>query len=342
MSEKVNRRDNCLVCGAGEFVELYPVRDTNQDAPGEWMIIACKKCGMARLDPMPSPEEIEGFYIDTFYTEEGARFRSWVERLRGRLALRRGRTLGKLAPNKGKLLDFGSGAGHFGQAQKSIGWDVYEVDPFSKREKQSLRCKIEGDRIILDCEDSSFDAVTLWYVIEHLRDPRAAIRESYRILRPGGVLMLAQQNFASAQARLFKDKWLFLDPPRHLYHFTPENLRDLAEQEGLKQVAINHASIEMGPFTILQSALNMMVGNENYLFKFLKDKKLAMRQKGARLPLAISLVLAAPLGALSLLAYWGLLLFNSGDVFELYLKKPDQPGSKDSHIVADQADGSSS
>lgn len=318
--------EECQVCGNNESISLYPVKDTNQDVKGQWEIIACLNCGLGRLYPFPDQEEIHHFYKDVFYTKDGKRFRPWMEKIRHLLGYLRALDLRKLLPSKGKLLDFGSGAGHFGLSMEKRGWRVVNTDPYSKVSTYN-RSKVIGDRIFLDFPDNYFDAVTLWYVIEHLRNPRDAIREFKRVIRPGGILLLAQQNFVSLQARLFKARWLILDPPRHLFQFSPHNLLMLAEQEGFKLAYTKHSSIEIGPFTILQSILNVIVGNNNYLFRFLKNPRIESssfnlkKDERLKLMILISFSLSIPLAPFSLILYFILLFFRSGDTFNLYLVK---------------------
>ena len=237
----------CMVCGHRDLRALYEVTDTNQDVPGRWDILACNRCGLGILSPFPSTKQVSAFYRDQFYTEEGQRFRGWVEKIRRRLAHRRGNTLNRLVPNRGQLLDFGSGAGHFAAAQAEMDWEVVAIDPYSNPPQRTNGTSVEGDSLRLDYPDCSFDAITLWYVIEHLANPRQVIGELRRILKPGGILALAQQDFASVQARLFGPRWLFLDPPRHLWQFTVRSLSELVRQQGFKIVALDRASSRDGP-----------------------------------------------------------------------------------------------
>lgn len=313
----------CIVCAGETFRTLYPVRDANQGVPGQWTIVQCGSCSLGVLSPFPEQSEIASFYQDQFYTAEGKRFRPWVERIRLYVAGLRGGILNGLMPGRGRLLDFGSGSGHFAAAQRAAGWEVWAIDPYSEAAEHRERVKIQGDEIRLDVPDGFFDAVTLWYVIEHLRNPVAAIKEFHRVLRPGGILVLSQQDFSSLQARVFGPRWLYLDPPRHLWQFNSANLSRLADTLGFGLHTTSHASIESGPFTILQSTLNVILGNENYLFRLLKHEQLpealqSERRRITPLRAAASIVLGAFLAPLALLAYWVLLAARSGDVFTGY------------------------
>lgn len=319
----------CIACNQSEWKSKYKVTDTNQDVPGAWEILVCANCGLGVLHPMPSTEEITSFYRDNFYTSDNQRFNIVVETLRRMAAGVRGTGLRKLLPAGGKLLDFGGGSGHFVASMKEYGWDAVNLDIAAAKDDalEPAGFHMEGDAPRLNYPDDHFDAVSLWYVVEHLRNPREAIREFRRVLKPGGVLLLAQQNFASIQAKLFGPRWLILDPPRHIYQFTPSNIARILTEEGFSVARTENASIELGPFTILQSILNTLLGNQNYLFRFLKHKniKSGLGNEGTKrnrtLLGLLSLGLSVFLGPLSLIFYYALLIVKSGDVFTVYSKK---------------------
>jgi SAM-dependent methyltransferase len=53
---------------------------------------------------------------------------------------------------------------------------------------------LEGDAQALPVADGCADAVVLLDILEHLPDPRAALAEAHRVLRPGGVVILSVPN----------------------------------------------------------------------------------------------------------------------------------------------------
>ncbi len=80
--------------------------------------------------------------------------------------------------------------------------------------------------------DNHFDAVHSAHVIEHVYDPVALLRECFRILKPGGKLVIITPNTGSWGHEKFGSAWLNLDPPRHLILFNTQTLRAAAEQQG--------------------------------------------------------------------------------------------------------------
>lgn len=49
-------------------------------------------------------------------------------------------------------------------------------------------------------EDSSFEFIRLWSVIEHLRDIVAVVNEVYRVSKPGATVIIGTPHFSSANA----------------------------------------------------------------------------------------------------------------------------------------------
>lgn len=323
MMDKIN---TCIACGGENWKKRYKVKDNNENSQWTGDLIQCECCGLGMLSPFPNEDTIDSFYRDTFYDSDGNRFRGGLEKIRLILGRIRGYHLNKtIAHTPRALLDFGSGAGHFAATQRKLGWDVVALDPYNQDE--SLTNDNVGTDVVENAlsafEDESFDAITLWNVIEHLSDPLSSLRSLNRLLKPGGILLLSQQNFASIQAKIFGSAWLILDPPRHLWQFTPTALSALVDQVGAyTPIHTSSASLEMGPFTILQSTLNILVGNGNYLFKFMKSKYIRNVKKGEYIRLFLSFIAAIPLAPISLVLYFILRLFKSGDIFTtLYQKK---------------------
>ena len=165
------------------------------------------------------------------------------------------------------MLDIGCGRGHLLTAMARRGWECYgtELSAFPGDERPQppgagrvtiLRGAVED----LPLEDAFFDVVSIWHVLEHVRNPSTTLRTIARILKPGGVLALAVPNYSSLQRILFGRHWFHLDCPRHLYHFRKRLLLTWLDENGLTVATVGTFSAEQNLFGFVQSALNVCFG----------------------------------------------------------------------------------
>lgn len=144
-----------------------------------------------------------------------------LRRTRSALATR----LNRILP-AGPILDVGAGDGTLIGAFRRLGRDAIGVDPYAARNHPHVRA-VEFEELT-----GSWSAVIFWHSLEHLRQPVRALRHAAEVIVPGGTLVVAVPNATSVQARLFGDRWLALDLPRHLIHITPRALLGELEKLG--------------------------------------------------------------------------------------------------------------
>jgi len=163
------------------------VRVRAVDVPGGRGFVRCARCRLL-FDPERTP--------DVARPELSERER----RLEERVALRRASHFDALlrrAGGPGRVLDVGAGIGAFVQCACDAGWQAVgvDVDPavvaYARARGRDVRL---GDLSSLALEPETFDLVTLWNVLDFLREPLAALREARRVLRPGGSLFVRTPN----------------------------------------------------------------------------------------------------------------------------------------------------
>ena len=116
----------------------------------------------------------------------------------GNAPLWRYATVRAVDPQAGeRILDIAAGTGTSSIALTKTGATVVAVD-FSagmiaegKRRHPDLEF-IEADAEKLPFGDNEFDAVTISFGLRNINDPRAALAEMYRVLKPGGRLVVTE------------------------------------------------------------------------------------------------------------------------------------------------------
>lgn len=287
----------------------------------------CEACGIAFARPQPAAGELAKYYPAEYYGGGRGRFPAVIENLQRSLYRRRVVKVERMVGRKGRVLDIGCGPGFLLREFRDRGWEVHGTE-FSEQSAAHARDVLQlpisiGDARALNFEDSSFDAVVMWHVLEHMADPQSTMAQVSRLLRPGGVLLGAVPNFGSGEARFARDKWFHLDVPRHLNHFTVPALRRLLSAHGFTVERASFFSLEYDYFSFAQSVLNRAGFRHNLLYDVLRGSraKVLRTNPGPAWQKLASLLLAAPLGIVSvpMTALAGLL--RTGATVTVYARK---------------------
>lgn len=288
----------CALCG-GDTAPFLPVDD-------RFGLVRCAACGHVATSPQLAPEAVTAWYPPEYYGRKNRRFNALFERLVVVFRERRARLVTREA-RKGRALDVGCGRGLLPALLRRHGWDTcgIELSDTAAERARSIGIPVfVGPIEQAPWADGSFEAVVFWHVLEHLRDPRSAVRRAAALLSPGGLLLVAVPNFESLQARVGSRGWFHLDVPRHYHHFGLRALRRLLEEEGFDVEHVSHFALEQNPYGWVQSLLNRLGFRRNLLYEMLKHESARSGPHPARefpvqaLLTPIALVPILPLSAL--------------------------------------------
>lgn len=250
----------CGLCGAMDWEKLFKGFDRRFGLPGEFFVTRCRQCGHLQTNPRPHPRAL-GFYYPMVYpshrgdsaptrrAKRDERFLCWVRRLgfispflMGLGAYRLRRLLNGFWRGEGILVDVGCGNGWFAGLAQRVGWRSVGVDisitALSSAQRLWSLPVLEADGIHLPFDDESVSVVVMRHTLEHIPFPDRAVKEAYRVLRPGGHLALEVPNADSLGRKLFGSQWDGWELPRHLHHFTPTTLRRILEGSGFTVVRL--------------------------------------------------------------------------------------------------------
>ena len=236
MLEKVN----CPLCGEDNCSVLYhrpyalgamsDCAATTDQFATYGRIVRCIKCGMVYTNPRPAREALLAGYgscVDDAYLQESS-----SRSINAHLSL----NVIKRFAHSGRLLEIGSATGYFLNAARAD-FDAVGLEP------SEWACKIARERFKLEVyaepietdrfPRGSFDVVAMTDVIEHLIDPKDALRRAADWLKPGGLLYVVTPDVSSLSALLLRGFWWGLRPA-HIHYFDRETLRRMLKEAGFE------------------------------------------------------------------------------------------------------------
>jgi len=134
----------------------------------------------------------------------------------------------------------GCHVGVFVEIAARHGWNAWGVEPShwaAAHARQAGLQVVEGTLATAGFDAASFDVVTMWDVIEHVEQPSAEVREAFRLLKPGGLLVIHTMDLNSLFARLMGKRWPWL-MEMHVYYFSRRTLTMLVEKAGLQVLSM--------------------------------------------------------------------------------------------------------
>lgn len=229
---------NCPLCNSGQF-NLYLQCKDYTVSQENFTIVTCKKCAFTFTNPRPQAEDLGQYYESKNYishTNEGNNVLNSLYKIARIFTIREKSTLLEKWSSKGKLLDIGCGTGEFLHHNQQQGWKVEGVEVNKKaREQAESKLHIKLHSALQNVpSDSSFDAITLWHVLEHVEDLQETCRRIHDLLDPNGTLVVAVPNLESYDAKYYQQYWAAYDVPRHLYHFSKKSMEQLWLKYGMK------------------------------------------------------------------------------------------------------------
>jgi 2-polyprenyl-3-methyl-5-hydroxy-6-metoxy-1,4-benzoquinol methylase len=305
----------CNLCGADDYRVRYPSTiSASNGRPSDpehylcttlsygehFRIVQCKQCGLVYSSPRRKPADILEDYesvVDTRYLEErSARVATFSRNIRPLERLVGHKVNGDTRHHR--LLDVGAHVGVFVEVAAERGWDAAGLEPShwaAEEGRQRGLTMHQGTLRDAELDAASYDAVTMWDVVEHLIDPMADLVEAARLLKPGGALLMHTINIDSALARLMGKRWPWL-VEMHNYFFSPVTLGAMVEKAGLEI----HSSHIQGRYLHLGYLLSRLSGFNPTLGRLAENAAKALGVE-----------------------HW-LVPVNTGDLFTMLATKPDK------------------
>jgi 2-polyprenyl-3-methyl-5-hydroxy-6-metoxy-1,4-benzoquinol methylase len=257
----------------------------------KFRIITDPKYGFLRADPIPTQEEVERYYAEEFYSSEYKSFNDssyevqldekeffeahWENHYQKIVKFfRRTKDI--------SLFDMGCGFGLALKYYREKGLKVAGMDPAPEAvtyaKKNNLDVHLAGIEDISFIGSKRFDVVTLFNVLEHLRQPADTLQNiRNKMLNDNGLLVIDVPNDFNdfqdvANSEFNLGQWWFC-PPNHINYFSATSLKNLLEDSGYKVYEMESSF----PLEIFLLMGDVYIGNES-LGKICHNKRVKFEQ----------------------------------------------------------------
>lgn len=227
----MKKQDTCYLCGHHDFEKLDGIVRDNPDLD----VLRCKNCSLVFLSSFDH-------ICDNFYEEDGmfggdfdseTRLKKWLKETKADDE-RRFKHLKKSIKGK-KILDFGCGNGGFLTRTAKVAQKANGIELQESIKDHHFQNGLKVFKNIDEVEEK-FDFITLFHVLEHIKDPIELLKKMGGKLNEGGQIIIEVPNSNDALITIYKNIWFmrFTYWSCHLYLFNEHTLLDLVEKAGFK------------------------------------------------------------------------------------------------------------
>jgi 2-polyprenyl-3-methyl-5-hydroxy-6-metoxy-1,4-benzoquinol methylase len=233
--------DACPCCGQKNITSALSAEDYTVSHE-RFEIRECKDCTIRFTQNIPGVNEIGLYYQSENYishsdTNEGI-INKLYHKVRNHTLIQKRNVVEKItAKPTGNVLDVGCGTGAFLHTMQRSGWEITGLEPDAtarKKAKELYNLNLYNSEKLFSLPPESFDAITMWHVLEHVHELHNYIKKLKELLKPGGKLFIAVPNYTSYDAKVYKEFWAAYDVPRHLYHFSPASMYKLLSEYNMQ------------------------------------------------------------------------------------------------------------
>jgi predicted SAM-dependent methyltransferase len=237
--------DNCRICG-NAFTKKFVFKEMMFGFRDLFNYAACGNCGALQVLSIPSN-------IDKYYPPDYVSFtqatpplkrQPIIKRLFGGLRLKRKYRISNnflldylrplQATPSAQILDIGCGKGALICALFNLGFEnVTGVDKFIPEEVDHGYGVKVFKKDLTELRANSYDLLIMHHVLEHIDNQIAELKDCYRLLKRGGILMVSIPLLGKAW-EIYGENWVQLDAPRHYVLHTMKSISLLAERTGFK------------------------------------------------------------------------------------------------------------
>jgi 2-polyprenyl-3-methyl-5-hydroxy-6-metoxy-1,4-benzoquinol methylase len=231
---------HCPVCNSTSIQPALTAEDFTVSHE-KFAIWHCNDCTARFTQDVPEQDAIGPYYKSDTYISHSDTKKGLVNTLYHKVRKRTLVSKRKLITQQtgkatGTILDIGCGTGAFLNEMQQSGWSITGLEPDAMaREKANTLYHITPQESgkLFELPAQTYDAITMWHVLEHVHELQAYVKQAEKLLAPNGKLVIAVPNYTSYDAKVYAENWAAYDVPRHLYHFSPQSIESLLNTKNL-------------------------------------------------------------------------------------------------------------
>lgn len=253
---------HCNNCGSADSKVIHE--------PGRAQInqvVKCTNCGLMFAYPRVRPN-YERYDKDSADAPPLTALSEQVKHTADKMAdyRRLADDLGRILPEKGRLIEVGSYSGVLTDHFRRAGWDAAGIEPdglAADYAKAEFGVEVHrGTLETVDLPPASVDAVVMLHVIEHVDDPTANVRRARELLRKGGVFVVETPTYDSISYKLLGRRERSISCDGHIFFYTKDTLTKLLENNGYTIVRIDKVGRTMSVGRLLYNVGVMSKSNK--------------------------------------------------------------------------------
>ncbi len=267
----------CAICEKNNFEVLYPenfdIKKINsrifsaRRLPDRihYRMVKCNNCSLVYSTPILEYSKLEKLYKKSYtrYDEHLDNLKEtygyYLKELKkyfpmsfwrsdvshdDRILKRSYRSLRSLQDDKRKLLEIGCGNGFFLEEAKHQGYEVHGVEPGEqsvKKARLDIRKRIKIDIFRLNLFPKNFfDVICCFQTFDHVPDPNSMLKESYRVLKKGGIMLFFNHDIGALQNKMMGERSPIIDI-EHTYLFDKKTMRKIFEKHKFQVIKVKSA-----------------------------------------------------------------------------------------------------
>jgi SAM-dependent methyltransferase len=226
--------ENCSLCCSSNIKKKFVLQ-------GNYSVHECKNCSLQFLFPQLNDAELEKLYSESYYSAwglKGEEENPELKKMKISTFDLRLKLIFEFRKN-GNLLDVGCATGYMLEASQEKGFVPYGVE--LSEYSASIAKKKFGENVFKGrLEDSNFppeffDVITMFDLLEHVRDPKVTLHKASELLKNDGIIMITTPDTDAFSNLLMGRRWTHYKP-EHFFYFNKKSMSLLAKKCKLKIV----------------------------------------------------------------------------------------------------------